>query len=249
MMRSLALATLFAGAQACGTVGTLPCDHATAPEACPLTLWPCRELAPQPPYAHAEFSCSHPLLSLDCGAAKSATMGATNLTVDSTSFAFSGATHPDVVAAFARYAGADSLMFPHPVPKTQGDADAGLSGCTVTVKNDTQILQLETDESYTLKVAAGGCTIEAETYVGALRAMETLSQLVMFNFDTQTYSISGTPLEIDDMPRFHHREVLVDTARHFEPVETLKALIDSLTCVASRRAPVHRRSLCSAPVP
>lgn len=157
-------------------------------------------------------------------------MGTTNLTVDSTSFKFSGATHPDVVAASARYAGADSLMFPHPVPAGQvADASASLSECTITVKNDTKILQLETDESYTLKVAAAGCTIEAETYVGALRAMETLSQLIMFNFDTQTYSISGTPIDIADMPRFHHREVLVDTSRHFEPVETLKALIDSLT--------------------
>lgn len=34
---------------------------------------------------------------------------------------------------------------------------------------------------------------------------------------------------IQDMPRFHHREVLIDTSRHFEPVETLKNLIDSLT--------------------
>ena len=183
--------------------------------------------------------------SLACAAAKSATLGATNLTVDSIAVKFSGATHPDVVAAFERYAGADSLMFPHPVPKSHNDADAGLSGCTVTVKNDTQILQLETDESYTLKVAAGGCTIESETYVGALRAMETLSQLIMFNFDTQTYSIKGTPLEIDDMPRFHHREVLVDTSRHFEPVETLKALIDSLTC-ALRRIHVHRHCRSSA---
>eukprot|EP01046_Picozoa_sp_COSAG06_P006592 COSAG06_NODE_311_length_17771_cov_31.730647_7_plen_362_part_00 len=161
---------------------------------------------------------------------KTATLGSTNLTVDSTAFKFSGATHPDVVAAFARYAGPDSLMFPHAVPAAaEGEAQAGLAGCVVTVKNSTQLLQLETDESYTLKAAASGCTIESETYVGALRAMETLSQLIMFNFDTQTYSISGAPVEIDDQPRFHHREVLVDTSRHFEPVETLKSLIDSLT--------------------
>ena len=153
-------------------------------------------------------------------------MGSAPLSVDSTAFKFSGTTHADVVAAFPRY---QKLMFPHPVPKSTGEAAAGLSGCTITVKNTTQLLQLETDESYTLKVASGGCTISSETYVGALRALETLSQLIMFNFDTQTYSIASAPVEIDDQPRFHHREVLVDTSRHFEPVETLKSLIDSLT--------------------
>ena len=149
--------------------------------------------------------------------------GTSALAVDSTAFKFSGSAHPDVVAAAVRYAGADSLMFPHAVPAADADADAGLAGCVVTVKNSTQILQLETDESYTLKVAQAGCTIEAPTYVGALRAMETLSQLVRFDFDTQTYAIASAPVEIDDMPRFHHREVLVDTARHFEPVETRKS--------------------------
>lgn len=203
MMRCALAASTLALATACGTPGTLPCDHLAASAAeCPPTLWPCP---------------------------KSATMGTTALKVDSTAFKFSGATHRDVVAAAARYAGADSLMFPHAVPAAEAAADAGLAGCVVTVKNDTQILQLETDESYTLKAAASGCTIESETYVGALRAMETLSQLVKFDFDTQTYSIASAPIEVDDAPRFHHREVLVDTSRHFEPVETLKALIDSLT--------------------
>eukprot|EP00755_Sulcionema_specki_P010799 Sspe_Gene.47398::Locus_24131_Transcript_1_1_Confidence_1.000_Length_1417::g.47398::m.47398/K12373/HEXA_B; hexosaminidase len=37
------------------------------------------------------------------------------------------------------------------------------------------------------------------------------------------------PWKVEDRPRFTHREVLVDTARHFEPVKTLKNMIDSFT--------------------
>jgi hypothetical protein len=90
-------------------------------------------------------------------------MGATNLTVDSTSFKFSGTTHPDVVAAFARYT---ELMFPHAVPSAGETASAAATGCTVTVKSDSKDLQLETDESYKLIVPADGSaiTIDAPTY-------------------------------------------------------------------------------------
>ena len=118
-------------------------------------------------------------------------------------FKFSGTTHPDVVAAFSRYT---ELTFPHPVPSEDIATTAAVSGCAVTVNNMTQKLQLETDESYTLDIsAAGACTITAETYVGALRALETFSQLVMFDFDTQTYGIAAAPWSIKDAPRFHHR--------------------------------------------
>ena len=45
----------------------------------------------------------------------------------------------------------------------------------------------------------------------------------------QTYGIAAAPWLVTDAPRFKHREVLVDSARHFEPVRTLQLLIDSLT--------------------
>eukprot|EP00462_Mataza_sp_D1_P024346 CAMPEP_0175131698 /NCGR_PEP_ID=MMETSP0087-20121206/6686_1 /TAXON_ID=136419 /ORGANISM="Unknown Unknown, Strain D1" /LENGTH=395 /DNA_ID=CAMNT_0016414015 /DNA_START=893 /DNA_END=2077 /DNA_ORIENTATION=+ len=62
-----------------------------------------------------------------------------------------------------------------------------------------------------------------------MHALQTLSQLVRFDFDSQSYSIPSSPWDINDKPRFKHREVLVDSARHFEPAQTIKNLIESLT--------------------
>jgi hypothetical protein len=45
---------------------------------------------------------------------------------------------------------------------------------------------------------------------------------------SQKYVIAATPWKIDDKPRFQHREVLLDSSRHFEPVATIKNVIDSL---------------------
>ena len=40
--------------------------------------------------------------------------------------------------------------------------------------------------------------------------------------------LPAAPWSINDAPRFTHRGILIDTARHFEPVPSLFGLIDSL---------------------
>ena len=71
-------------------------------------------------------------------------------------------------------------------------------------------------------------TLSASTVYGALRGLETLSQLVSFDFDTRAYEISGAPWAIKDAPRFQHRGLMVDTARHFLPLATLRRAVDSM---------------------
>jgi hexosaminidase len=85
-------------------------------------------------------------------------------------------------------------------------------------------------EDYVLSVPlAGPITIDATSIYGVYHALESLSQLTGFDFDTQTYQVRGAPWSVDDAPRFPHRGVLVDSSRHFQPLASLYEIIDSLS--------------------
>ena len=55
--------------------------------------------------------------------------------------------------------------------------------------------------------------IEAETIFGVYHALETMTQLLHFDFAAERYRIQGVPLRITDAPRFAWRELMVDTSR------------------------------------
>ena len=83
------------------------------------------------------------------------------------------------------------------------------------------------DESYSLTIDATHATLQANTTVGALRGMETLSQLV--TGDATGYYL---PLAtIQDKPRFGWRGLMIDVGRHFEPVDVIKTNIDGMAMV------------------
>lgn len=156
--------------------------------------------------------------------------GTGSVIVDCNNFQFVQLETPSaiVAAAFDRFF---ARTFQHRC------AQASSSGSTVpvlttvytTVVDHNVPLQLYVDESYTLVVNTTDATITANTAYGAMHALESLSQLIRFGFDARLYRIRPVPLEIVDAPRFPHRGVLLDTARHFEPLPTLYAIIDSLT--------------------
>lgn len=85
---------------------------------------------------------------------------------------------------------------------------------------------LESVENYTLTINDDQCLLASETVWGALRGLETFSQLVWKSAEG-TFFINKT--KIKDFPRFPHRGVLLDTSRHYLP---LSSILDTLDVMA-----------------
>lgn len=85
-----------------------------------------------------------------------------------------------------------------------------------------------TDESYQLDLTDTKWILEAENYHGFLRGLETFSQLLEPIEDFQQYHMNYLPIHIVDSPSFGYRGVMIDTARHFLQMSTLKHVIDGM---------------------
>lgn len=89
-------------------------------------------------------------------------------------------------------------------------------------------LQLYVDESYELQTNGSNYVIRAKTEWGALRALETFSQLVEWNSTTDQYFIDSYPFYIYDYPRFPWRGLLIDTSRHYLPLDIIRKNLDAM---------------------
>ena len=67
------------------------------------------------------------------------------------------------------------------------------------------------DESYSLEINPEHATLSANTVVGAMRGMETFSQLVTGDADGYYFPL----VSIQDKPRFPWRGLMIDVGRHF----------------------------------
>ena len=135
---------------------------------------------------------------------------------------------PLLTAAFDRYM---PLTFPHTADAAKTNMAPALTSLTIAVDDLSEDHPgLATDESYTLTVSTDDltATAHAKTVYGALRALETFSQMVTFDFDAGAYEIVGAPWKVDDAPRFAHRGLMIDTARHYETLAAIRGVVDSL---------------------
>ena len=74
-------------------------------------------------------------------------------------------------------------------------------------------------ERYQLHISNGkGIVIKSDTYIGTVRALTTLSQLI--RKDGNNYVIKNIDINIDDEPHYQYRSAMLDTTRHYLPVET-----------------------------
>ncbi|MBF4518389.1 family 20 glycosylhydrolase [Flavobacterium sp. ANB] len=83
------------------------------------------------------------------------------------------------------------------------------------------------DESYHLDIKQNQITINATSDLGALHGLETLLQMLQNN-STSFYFPNS---QISDFPRFTWRGLMIDAARHFQPVDVIKRNIDALAAM------------------
>ncbi len=96
-----------------------------------------------------------------------------------------------------------------------------------TASTGNAIPQLGDDESYKLEITNNQAKINAATTVGAMRGLETFLQLLEGDKDGFYFPA----VSIDDKPRFPWRGLMIDSARHFQPMEVIKRNLDGMAAV------------------
>ena len=86
---------------------------------------------------------------------------------------------------------------------------------------------LSDDEAYTLVVDAHGIDIQGRTPAGVFYGLMTLEQL-MAGEDAAATCVQTAAIRIEDAPRTHIRELMVDPARIFIPFPELKAFVPEM---------------------
>ncbi|XAR54287.1 Beta-N-acetylhexosaminidase [Bertholletia excelsa] len=115
------------------------------------------------------------------------------------------------------------------VPSAVDDAPAPpLKSLTITVADLVSPLVHGVNESYTISIPPAGngsvAVLTAETPWGAIRGLETFSQLAWGN---PTRIAAG--IYVSDWPIFGHRGILVDTSRNYYGVDELMRTIEAMS--------------------
>ena len=133
--------------------------------------------------------------------------------------------------ALHRLSGRTGLFFPQEFVTPGDNAD----GAMLISVNRVGDVKLGEDESYTLKVSPFGISLKAETDIGAMRGLETFLQLLQA--DEAGYFIPA--VSINDAPRFPWRGLLIDVARHWQPVEVIKRNLDGMAAAKMNVLHLH----------
>ena len=94
-------------------------------------------------------------------------------------------------------------------------------------RSSKEVQELGEDESYTLDVTPSGAELKAPTTLGVMRGLQTFLQLVQIT--PQGFAVPA--VSIEDRPRFPWRGLMIDSARHFMPMEVLKRNLDGMAAL------------------
>jgi hexosaminidase len=107
-------------------------------------------------------------------------------------------------------------------------APPGQAALTITSEHASkQIQELGEDESYRLEVTPTAGQLSAPTTLGIMRGLETFLQLV--EITPQGFAVPA--ITIQDKPRFPWRGLMIDSSRHFMPIDVIKRNLDGMAAV------------------
>jgi hexosaminidase len=113
-----------------------------------------------------------------------------------------------------------------PLDMTVGDASKAT--LLVTAEHASKDVQeLGEDESYSLEITTSGAKLSAPTSLGAMHGLQTFLQLVV----STPNGFAVPAVSIQDKPRFPWRGLMIDSGRHFIPLDVLKRNLDGMAAV------------------
>ena len=153
--------------------------------------------------------------------------GSGTLKIDqSFTIAFTGYTEARLDRAGQRFV--DRLHRQTGLLLTNKGSDAAKATLVVhTDKASKEVQELGEDESYTLEVTPQGAKLNAANPLGILRGLQTFLQLV----DVSPNGFATPAVSIKDQPRFAWRGLMIDSSRHFTPLDVLKRNLDGMEAV------------------
>lgn len=89
------------------------------------------------------------------------------------------------------------------------------------------VQELGEDESYTLKVTPSGAQLDAATTLGVMRGLQTFLQLV----EVTPQGFAVPTIDVQDSPRFPWRGLMIDSGRHFMPVDVIERNLDGMAAM------------------
>ena len=153
--------------------------------------------------------------------------GAGSLKVDSTfSIAFTGHTEPRLERAGERFL--RQLARQTGLPLALNPSKTATA--TLVIQTDRagkEIQEVGEDESYILDVSTASARLRASTPLGTMHGLQTFLQLV----DVSPDGFAAPALTIQDKPRFPWRGLMLDSARHFLPLEVIRRNLDGMEAV------------------
>jgi len=141
------------------------------------------------------------------------------------SLKLNGYTEPRLNRAVERFMA--TLSRQTGMPFSQGTTPVPAKLIITTDHASKNIQELGEDESYTLDITEEGIELKAATPLGVMHGLETLVQAVVPSMN----GFEVPAAKIQDKPRFPWRGLMIDSCRHWMPMEVILRNLDGMAAV------------------